>query len=184
MSIQWNIIQPEKEKEVLIHIMACMSLESTVWSEWCLIQKNKYCMVSFIYFLNIYIFFRGGREGERERNINVWLPLTRPLLGTWPTTHTCALTGSQTRNPLVHSPVLNPLSHTSQGTWFHPCEMCQIGKCTEIESSLLVVAGDREKKVWGVSLNGYRIFLQGSYKNVLKSDNGDGCKTVCVLKTP
>ena len=23
-------------------------------------------------------------EGERERNINVWLPLICPLLGTWP----------------------------------------------------------------------------------------------------
>ena len=28
--------------------------------------------------------FREGKEGrKRERNINVWLPLTRPLLGTW-----------------------------------------------------------------------------------------------------
>ena len=35
-----------------------------------------------------------GREGERERegNINVWLPLVCPLLGTWPATEACALT--------------------------------------------------------------------------------------------
>ena len=26
-----------------------------------------------------------GREEERERNVNVWLPLAQPLLGTWPT---------------------------------------------------------------------------------------------------
>ena len=26
-----------------------------------------------------------GREKERESNINVWLPLTHSLLGTWPT---------------------------------------------------------------------------------------------------
>ena len=32
----------------------------------------------FIYF----IFRQRGREGERERDINVWLPLARPLLGT------------------------------------------------------------------------------------------------------
>ena len=32
-----------------------------------------------------------GREKERERNINVWLPLARPLLGTWPATQACAL---------------------------------------------------------------------------------------------
>ena len=55
------------------------------------------------------------REKERERNISVWLPLTRPLLGTWPATEACALTGNRTSDPLVHRPVLNPLSHTSQG---------------------------------------------------------------------
>ena len=44
----------------------------------------------------------------------MWLPLTRPLLGTWPATRAHALTGNQTRDPLIHGPVLNPLSHTSQ----------------------------------------------------------------------
>ena len=36
----------------------------------------------------IYLFLeRGeGKEKERERNINVWLPLMCPLLGTWPAT--------------------------------------------------------------------------------------------------
>ena len=65
----------------------------------------------------IYLFLeRGeGKEKERERNINVWVPLTCPLLGTWPTTQACALTGNQTSDLLVHKPVLNPLSHTSQG---------------------------------------------------------------------
>ena len=65
----------------------------------------------------IYLFLEGGegREKERERNISVWLPLTRPLLGTWPATQTCALTGNQTGNPFVCRSVLNPLSHTSQG---------------------------------------------------------------------
>ena len=54
-----------------------------------------------------------------ERNID-WLPLASiPLLGTWPTTQACALTGNRTGNPLVHSLVLHPLSHTSQGcSWF------------------------------------------------------------------
>ena len=28
-----------------------------------------------------------GKEGERERNINVWLPLERPQLGTWHLAH-------------------------------------------------------------------------------------------------
>ena len=66
----------------------------------------------------IYLFLeRGeGREKERERNIIVWLPLMQPLLGTWPATQACALTGSRTNNPLICSQALNPLSHTSQGS--------------------------------------------------------------------
>ena len=56
------------------------------------------------------------REKERERNINVWLPLAHPLLGTWLTTQACAVTGSQTSNPLSHRPALDPLSHTSQAS--------------------------------------------------------------------
>ena len=64
----------------------------------------------------IYLIFRErGREGERERNINRWMPLARPLLGTWPATQACALTGNRTSNPLVLRLALNPLSYTSQG---------------------------------------------------------------------
>ena len=54
----------------------------------------------------------GGKE--RERNIDVWLPLRHPPLGTWPTTQACALTGKRMSDPLVHSLALNPLSHTTQ----------------------------------------------------------------------
>ena len=57
-----------------------------------------------------------GREKDRDRNTNVWLPLVHPLLGTWPATQACALTGNQTGDPLVHRLALNPLSYTSQGT--------------------------------------------------------------------
>ena len=71
------------------------------------------------YFKNfIYLFLeRGeGREKEREINIRVWLPLMHPLLGTWPATQAYALTGNRTSNPLAQRLVLNPLSHTSQGS--------------------------------------------------------------------
>ena len=54
-------------------------------------------------------------EKERKRNISVWLPLIRPLLGIWPATQAYALTGNQTSDPLPRSPALSPLSHTSQG---------------------------------------------------------------------
>ena len=45
-------------------------------------------LIDFIYFL----FREEEREKQRERNINVWLPLVRPLLGTWPESQACALT--------------------------------------------------------------------------------------------
>ena len=46
----------------------------------------------------------------------MWLPLTHPLLQTWPTTQACALTGNRTGGDLlVHRLVLSPLSHTRQG---------------------------------------------------------------------
>ena len=48
-------------------------------------------IIQLIFFNKDFIYFqRGeGREKERERNINVWLPLTCPLLGTWPATQAC-----------------------------------------------------------------------------------------------
>ena len=67
------------------------------------------------YLINLFLEWGGGKEKDWERNINVWFPLARPLLGTWPTTQACALTGNLTSNSLVHRPMLNTLSHTSQG---------------------------------------------------------------------
>ena len=45
----------------------------------------------------------------------MWLPLARPLLGTWPATQACVLTGNRTSDPLVCRPALSPLGHISQG---------------------------------------------------------------------
>ena len=47
-------------------------------------------------FLRFYLFiFREGKGGrKRKRKVNVWLPLAHLLLGTWPTTQACALTGN------------------------------------------------------------------------------------------
>ena len=52
----------------------------------------------FTYFTRFYLLIfleRGERkEKERERNINVWLPLVYPLVEIWPATQACALTGN------------------------------------------------------------------------------------------
>ena len=67
----------------------------------------------FLHF--IYLFEMGeGTEKEREGNIDQVL-LAHPQQGTWPTTQACALTRNRTRDPLVHRPMLKPLSYTSQG---------------------------------------------------------------------
>ena len=86
--------------------------------------SRSYWMLPLIFLkkvLFIYLFLETGREGERDRNINVWLPLMRPLLGTWPTTQACALTGSGTgnRQPFGLQVGTQTLSYTSQGTSLH-----------------------------------------------------------------
>ena len=70
-----------------------------------------------IFFLRFYLFLdRGeGKEKKKDRNANVWLPFTHSLLETWLITQACALTGNRTSDPLVHRPMLSPLSYTSQG---------------------------------------------------------------------
>ena len=40
--------------------------------------------------------------------------------GPGPQTQACALTGNPMGDPLVHRPALNPLSHTSQGSYSIP----------------------------------------------------------------
>ena len=87
----------------------------------------QYQVFFFLFFKDfIYLYLERGREEERERNINVWFPLVHPLLGTWPATQACALTGNPTGDPVVCRLVLNPLSHTCQGyQLFFLISLCQ-----------------------------------------------------------
>ena len=89
-----------------------------------LLLRNLHLLTNLIpkitlFFKRLYYLFleRGeGREKEREININVWLPLMHPLLGTWPAAQACALNGNRSSDRLVRRPALSPLSHTSQGS--------------------------------------------------------------------
>ena len=50
--------------------------------------------LNFFLTFTIYLFLEKGEGREKERrSINVWLPLTCPLLGTCATTQVCAWTG-------------------------------------------------------------------------------------------
>ena len=60
-------------------------------------------MASWFFFKILFIFREGQGGRKRKRNINVWLPLAYSLLGTWPATQACALTGDQTGDPWVCS---------------------------------------------------------------------------------
>ena len=67
---------------------------------------NKFLPRACSYFFKTFSFFIflervEGREKERERNINVRLPLMWPSLGTWPATQACALTGNRTGDPFI-----------------------------------------------------------------------------------
>ena len=102
-------------------------LHNNVMSGWLILgTRNPYILAQAAEFLFFkkdfsYLFVeRGeGKEKERERNINVWLPLMHSLLGTWRTTQVCALTGNQTSNPLVRRPACNPLVNTRQVMIFY-----------------------------------------------------------------
>ena len=86
-------------------------------TKWFLISCSPVCM-SLFYFLKIlfiFIFRERVREGEREVEIHQCVVASHmPLLGTWPATQACALTGNWTSDPVVLRPALDPLSHTGE----------------------------------------------------------------------
>ena len=78
-------------------------------------------MWSFLFsFFKKFIYFQSEGKGRRKRGREIAMCgcLMCILLGTWSTIQAYALTGNRTRDPLVHRLALNPLSHTSQGSFF------------------------------------------------------------------
>ena len=78
---------------------------------------------NYIWFLKDFIYLlldrEEGREKERERNNNAWLPLVRSLLGTWLATQAYALDWESNQLPFDLQAGTQTLSHTSQGyRWF------------------------------------------------------------------
>ena len=66
---------------------------------WGCVDLNPPLSLSLFFFKILFIYLFIFREGERkekegERNINEWLSLACPLLGTFPATQACVLTGN------------------------------------------------------------------------------------------
>ena len=80
-------------REIILFV--CLFHMSYTWSH---ITIALWVWLFFFKILFIYLFLDRGerREKERERNMNVWLPLACLLVGTWPATQACALTGNWT----------------------------------------------------------------------------------------
>ena len=65
----------------------------------------------------IYLFLERGRDGEREEEkYQCMVSSHTPYWGPGPQPRHVPCTGNRTHNPLVRRLVLNPLSHTSQGS--------------------------------------------------------------------
>ena len=79
-----------------------------------------------LFFLRSYLFiFREGKgRRKRGRETSMCGCLSHaPYWGSGLQPSHVPETGSQTSDPLVHRPALNPLSHTSQGWWSFSCGM-------------------------------------------------------------
>ena len=114
-------LQRPKLAKLILSLLLLLIFTSIFLSPFLLISKDctsvglRYnsAVVPIIFF--VYLFLETGGGRYRETKIHVWLPLTRPILGTWPAAQAGALTGNQTSDPLVCRLLLSPLSHTSQG---------------------------------------------------------------------
>ena len=79
--------------------------------------------VKFYFVLFCFYFLARGEWKEKERQRNISVQEIHQLVSslTFPARdlahHACAVTGNWTCNLLVHRPVLNPLSHTGQGSF-------------------------------------------------------------------
>ena len=83
----------------------------------CFLKSEWYVFNTFnLSFLKKYLFLKGGREGEGEGEKHQSVVASHvPPTGDLAHNQACALTGNRSSNHLVHRPVLNPLSYTSQG---------------------------------------------------------------------
>ena len=114
---------PQRNGFKWLHSVPSLAVLRFTWPPQYLgVLMNKWLKNNSYFFKKDFIYFQREGKGRRKRgratSMYDWLPLVRPLLGTWPVTQACALTGNRTGNPLVRRPALSPLSHTSQGTTF------------------------------------------------------------------
>ena len=103
------------------------------------------------------------------------LPLAHPLLGTWPTIQSCALAGNRTGDPLVHRPVLNPLSYTSQGPF--------ISSCILIHLVVLIECKTSQMKAYRNNLRPW-MMLPSFREDIYLLPAGQGARAICYHCNP
>ena len=89
-------------------------------------QSNIYALL-YHFFLKCCIYLYRGKQGGRKRGrgTSMWetniyqLSFTYTPTRDWATTQRCALTGNWTSDLLVCRMMLNPLSHSTQGSSFY-----------------------------------------------------------------
>ena len=115
-----------------LYVMSCFSIASSrlsvclrlsnVWLRcvlvWVSLNLSHLEFIKLLFLIFICLFLERGQGRERGRETSMCGCLSHaPYLGTWPATQSCALTGNWTSDPLIHRPMLSPLSYTSQGKW-------------------------------------------------------------------
>ena len=118
--------------------------------------RNLFMCMHIIGFLKIlFIYFLEWEEGKEkeERNVSVWVSLVCPLLGTWPATQACALTGNQwatlwfTGQSSIHW-ATPARAHIIYNKWDHT-----------ISNIVISVYGVR----WVVDLSGWTLWMLQKY---------------------
>ena len=116
-------------------------------------RLKRFCFfVLFLRFIYLFLERGAGREKEKKRNINAWLPLHAPNWGSGLKPR--HVPGNRTSNPLVPRLALNSLSHTSQGV-FLCFKIRKITTCWMLQewSNLMMQEWKVGLLVWYLCLN-------------------------------
>ena len=111
MKTNWTLENNNMERwRLSIKVVQLWNHDDSSRSCWCCVHFI-FQLLSFIFLKILFIYFQREGKGKRKRGRETSMCGCLLRVPHW----ACALTGNWTCNHLIHRPVLNPLSHTSQG---------------------------------------------------------------------